>query len=195
MTLLELVVGLTVTGVTVSAGYGAFTTVLDHRGRAAAHLDGIAGAAEGRRALVGWLANGRLVLDQDGPLYRGLDGVYQRLPDDDLTFLTAGSPGTPREVVVRLHIDRDSLTAERGLVAEVTGWRSGYAERVEIEPGAAGLDLRYSTRVLGETEWLPSWISSTVLPLAVELKIEAAAGDTLPALLQLPITVPLGGGR
>lgn len=195
MTLLELVVGLTVTGVTLSAGYSAFTSMVDHRTRAAAQIEGTARAAEGRRALAEWLENARLVIDQDGPAFRGLDGVYQGLPDDDLSFLTSGGPAGSGEIVVRLYIDRDSLTPERGLTAELSGWRNSRAELVQIEPRAAGLDYRYSTRVLGQTEWLPSWISSTVLPSAVELRILPAPGDTLPALLQLPIVVPLGGGR
>jgi hypothetical protein len=195
MTLLELIVGLTVTGVTVSAGYGAFTSMVDHRARAAERIEGTARAAEGRRALAEWLEHGRLVVDQDGPLFRGLDGVYQGLPDDDLSFLTSGGPGGSREVIVRLHIDRDSLTPERGLTAELSGWRNPHSELVQVEPRAAGLDFRYSTRVLGETEWLPSWISSTVLPSAVELRILPEPDDTLPALLRLPIVVPLGSGR
>lgn len=194
MTLLELVVGLTVTGVTLSAGYGAFTSMVDHRARAADRIEGTARAAEGRRALTDWLENGRLVMDQDGPLFRGLDGVYRGLPDDDLSFLTSGGPGGPNEVIVRLYIDRDSLTPARGLTAELSGWRNPHAELVQIEPRAAGLDFRYSTRVLGETEWLPSWISSTVLPSAIELRILPEPGDTLPALFRLPIAVPLGGG-
>jgi hypothetical protein len=195
MTLLELVVGLTVTSVTVSAGYAAFASMVDHRGRAAAEVEEVARVAEGRRALSQWLENARLVVDQDGPLFRGLDGVYQSLPDDDLSFLTNGGPAGSSEIVVRLYIDRDSLTPERGLTAALSGWRNPHAELIQIEPRAAGLDFRYSTRVLGQTEWLPSWISSTVLPLAIELRALPETGDTLPPLLRLPIVVPIGGGR
>jgi hypothetical protein len=42
---------------------------------------------------------------------------------------------------------------------------------------------------------LPSWISSTVLPLAVEARLTARQGDTLPPLLRLPIVAPLRNGR
>jgi hypothetical protein len=194
MTLLELVVGLTVTGVTVSAGYAAFSSMMDHRSAAQDRLDQVARAAEARSTLIGWLEGARLTPDQNGPQFRGLDGVYQGEPDDDLSFLTA-SPGSTRsgEAVVRLFIDRDSLTPERGLTAELHS--SGAAELIEIEPGAAGLDFRYSTSALGQIEWLPSWISSTVLPLAVEATLTAEQGDSLPALLRLPIVVPLGNGR
>jgi hypothetical protein len=192
VTLLELVVGLTVTGLTVSAGYAAFGSMMDHRSAAQEQVDRVTRAADARRTVVGWLEGARLTVDQNGPQFRGLDGVYQGVPDDDLSFLTA-SPGATRsgEAVVRLFIDRDSLTPEQGLTAEL----SGSAGRIEIEPRAAGLDFRYSTSALGKIEWLPSWISSTVLPLAVELTLQPRDGDTLPPLLRLPVIVPLGNGR
>jgi hypothetical protein len=194
MTLLELVVGLTVSGVTVSAGYAAFSSMVDHRARAEAQIDEVARSADGRRMLIGWLEGARLQVDQNGPLFRGLDGVYRGLPDDELSFLTTlpGSAGAG-EPVVRLHIDRDSLTPERGLIAELS--RHAGTERIEIEPRAAGLDFRYSTNALGQIEWLPSWISSTVLPLGVEVRVLPEPGDSLPALFRLPIVVPIGAGR
>jgi hypothetical protein len=194
MTLLELVVGLTVTGITVSAGYGAFSSMVDHHARAEAQMDEVARAAGGRRTIIAWLEGARLQVEQNGPLFRGLDGVYRGLPDDELSFLTT-SPGSPRagEPMVRLYIDRDTLTPERGLSAEVSG--STETQRIEIEPHAAGLDLRYSTSALGQTEWLPSWISSTVLPLGVEVMVLPEPGDSLPPLLRLPIVVPIGAGR
>lgn len=196
MTLLELLVGLVVTGVAVSAGYGAFTSIVDHRVRAEAQLDSLTRAAAVRRMLGSWLSGARLTVDEAGPSFRGLDGSFEGTPDDELTFLsTATRPGQPRELVVRLYIDRDTLTPERGLTAELSIWPSTESERVEIEPSAGGLDFRYFTRTLGSTEWLPSWISSTVLPGGVELTLMNAQEDTLPALLRLPIVVPLGAGR
>jgi hypothetical protein len=196
MTLLELVVGLTVTGVTISAGYAAFTSIVDHRSRSQEQVDAVARAAEARRTLAGWLENARLQVDQDGPQFRGLDGVYQGLPDDELSFLTtAQDPVGAGETVVRLFIDRDTLTPERGLTAELSPTRANAAERVEIEAAAGGLDFRYSTNALGQTEWLPSWISSTVLPLGVELRLVAQPGDSLPPLLRLPVVLPIGTVR
>jgi type II secretory pathway pseudopilin PulG len=196
MTLLELIVGLTVTGVTVSAGYAAFTSIVDHRSRTQEQVEAIGRAAEARRTLAGWLENARLQIDRDGPQFRGLDGVYQGLPDDELSFLTTASdPLGAGETVVRLFIDRDTLTPERGFTAELSRPRANEVERVEIEPAVGGLDFRYSTNALGQTEWLPSWISSTVLPLGVELRLAAQPGDSLHPLLRLPLVLPIGTGR
>jgi prepilin-type N-terminal cleavage/methylation domain-containing protein len=196
MTLLELIVGLTITGMALSAGYGALASILDHRAAADARIDGLSRSAAHRRTLLSWLEGARLVVDQDGPPFRGLDGTWRHLPDDELSFLTtAETPLGAAESVVRLYIDRDTLTPERGLTAELSAWRSLTRERVEIEPRAAGLDLQFATQMLGRDEWLPSWISSTVLPAGVEVRLSAEEGDTLPALLRLPLTAPIGGGR
>jgi hypothetical protein len=194
MTLLELIVGLTVTGVTVSAGFAAFASMMDHRSAAEEQVERVSQAADTRRTIVEWLEGARLTVDQSGPQFRGLDGVHQGLPDDDLSFLTA-SPGAAasREAIVRLYIDRDSVTPERGLTAEITS--GGGTARTEIEPHADGLDLLYSTTALGKIEWLPSWISATVLPLAVQVQLTPAEGDSLPPLLRLPMVVPIGSGR
>jgi hypothetical protein len=196
MTLVELVVGLTITGIAMTAGYAALASILDHRSAAEEHIDAVSHAAARRTALRAWLEGARLIVDQDGPPFRGLDGTFHDLPDDELVFLTtADTPAKGAETVVRLFIDRDTLTPERGLTAELSTWHSLERERVEIEPHAGGLDLRYTTRMLGRSEWLPSWISSTVLPAGVELTLRASEGDTLPPLLELPITAPIGDGQ
>jgi hypothetical protein len=66
---------------------------------------------------------------------------------------------------------------------------------MELAPDVEGLDVRYASRVFGGVRWLPSWISRSVLPLAVEITFSPAMGDTLPALLDLPITGLVGDGR
>lgn len=196
MTLLELVVALTITGITVTAGYGALASILDHRAAADARMDAVTRAAARRRMLVAWLRGARVTQDQNGPSFRGLDGTFQGQPDDELSFLTtAETPSGAGETVVRLFIDRDILTAEDGLTADLSVWRGAQNERVEIEPSAGGLDFRYATHMLGREEWLPSWISSTVLPAAAELVVLARPNDSLPGLLRLPITAPIGAGR
>lgn len=195
MTLLELMVGLTITGMVISAGYALLASITDNRARAEAVTDGVLAAATRRQALISWLASARVDATSDRTSFRGLDGVAEDIPDDQLTFLTtAPTPLGAGETLVTLGIDRDSLTPERGLVASLTRWRGQDSLRVELEPNAAALDARYLSRLLGADDWLPSWISSTVLPLGVELTLTAASGDTLPPLLALPVRVPLGMG-
>jgi hypothetical protein len=195
MTLLELMVGLAVTGLVLAAGYAALASMADHRQRAAQALDESARAASIRRTLAGWLAGARLTPEGTGPEFRGVDGVDGGHDDDELSFLTtaAAAPGGG-EPAVRLFVDRDPETAERGLVAELGGWRGAARERVELAPSARGLDVRYLSGISLEPVWLPSWISSSVLPRAVEMRVDADP-DSLPPLLRLPILVALGDAR
>ncbi|MGH7517992.1 MAG: type II secretion system protein [Gemmatimonadales bacterium] len=191
MTLLELVVGLTIAGVAVSAGYGALASITDQSERAARAADGATAAAGKRRLLLRWIEGARLDVERAGPTFRGLDGVHDS-PDDELTFLTtAPTEASSGRTVVRLYVDRDTLTPERGLTAELSNWPRPERTRIEIDRAVGGLDCRYFTRMLGAAEWLPSWISGTVLPLAVEIRLLPAPGDSLPPLLRLPLLVPL----
>jgi prepilin-type N-terminal cleavage/methylation domain-containing protein len=188
MTLLELMVGLAIAGLAVSTGYTALSGIADHGERAARALDEATTAAGRRRLILGWLRGARLDVERPGATFRGLDGIRDDLPDDELTFLTTTATDVSDvATVVRLFIDRDSLTPERGFTAELARWPHPETVRVELDRSVAGLDCRYLTRMFATSEWLPSWISGSVLPLGVELRLVPAPGDTLPKLLSLPL--------
>ena len=201
MTLLEVVVGLMITGVAVTAGYGALASVLDQRDRAEQILTRTLEAANIRRELRQWLAGARLTIEEGGPGVRGLDGVWDdpagsrssRVPDDALTILsTAPTPLEANDVVLTLFVDRDSLTAATGLVAHLKAWRGGEETVVEVDPRVTGLEIRYFSAPFGDRGWLPSWISRSLLPSGIEV---ALSGDSLPALLTLPMLVAVGVAR
>ena len=61
-------------------------------------------------------------------------------------------------------------------------------------PAATGLRARYLSALSAQPVWLASWISSSILPRAVELRVEAPAADSVPPLLRVPVLVSLGGG-
>lgn len=196
MTLLELVVGLTVAGLVLAAGYDAFSSMVDHSERAAEAADAEVRAAAKREALFSWLAGARLTVEEAGPPFRGLDGVFEDRPDDQLTFLTTGTtPLDVRHTIVRLYVDRDEETPERGLTADFAEWRGPGTTRVEIEPRVVGLNFRYQTSIRPDNRWLPSWISSSVMPLGVEMTLTTAPEDTLPPLLAQPIVVAFESAR
>ena len=197
MTLIELVVGLTVAGLALSAGVAAVRSVADHRQRAAESAAQAEHAAAVRRKLTGWLGGVQLSPEANGPEFRGIAGIRRGSADDALSFVTRDGTGPTESLIeVRVYVDRDSLTPERGLVVARTQWRgSGPEERVELVPAATGLRARYLSALSAEPVWLPSWISQSVLPRAVELRIEATAPDSIPPLLRLPVLVALGGAR
>lgn len=194
MTLVELLVGLVVVGAALGAGYGALAGVTDQRERAVRSMDEAAREALVRRTVLEWLRGARLTVDQGGPPFVGLDGVDTDLPDDEMTFLTnAPAIAGAGDVQVRLLIDRDTETPERGLVAVLTEWRGSRVERLELAPTVEGLDVRYLYG-FRERRWLPSFVSSSVLPLGVEMTL-VAGPDSLPPLLRLPILAAIGGSR
>lgn len=196
LTLVELVVALVVTGAALSAGYGAFSSIVDNRTRVAEASDEVSRTSAIRTAMISWLEGARVTVEQGGPQFRGLDGVYQHLDDDELWFLTTSDTPLGRgESIVRLYVDRDHDTPEEGLTAVIAEWRGVNSMRIMIDSTVQSLDVRYSSGLLGERQWLPSWISTTVLPKAVELTLRSATEASLPALLDLPILVPLRGGR
>lgn len=196
MTLLELIVGLAIVGMATSTGYAAYATAADQRERAGVVVAEAQREAALRQVIVSWLRGARLTIEEGGPSFNGLDGTHDGHPDDELRFLTS-VPASPDggEAIVRLYIDRDEDTDQRGLVADVAEWRGTTRERVELAPAAIGLEIRYLSGAPGNARWLPSWISTSVLPRGVELTVSAAAPDSIPALLRHPILLALGSRR
>jgi prepilin-type N-terminal cleavage/methylation domain-containing protein len=198
MTLLELIIALTISALAMTAGYAAFGMLVDRRKQVAEATDGIARAAAMRRSLEDWLAGAHLTVEENGPTFRGVDGVFDRRSDDDVTFLTnAPTPLGSAETIVHLYIVHDSAAPAHGLVAEFSEWGgAGTAtSRAVIDERVTSLDAEYLSGLLGERKWLPSWISSSVLPAGIRLTLGAAKGDSLAPLLRVPVLVPLGGGR
>lgn len=196
LTLIELVVALTVTGAAIAAGAGALGLLLDRQESAQRRAHEDESVAAIRSALTRWLAGARIAADRPAYAFRGVDGIADGGANDELTFLTsAETPLGTGETLVHLAIDRDSTTAERGLVARMSDASGTGALRLQLVANAAHLDLRYYTRTLAGGRWFPGWISTTALPSALELKLSAAPGNTLPSLLQLPITVQFETGR
>jgi prepilin-type N-terminal cleavage/methylation domain-containing protein len=196
LTLIELIVALTITGLAMAAGYGALGSAVDQRRRLLEASAAVASAAAERGMLITWLAGTHLTVEEGGPAFRGLDGVSGESADDELTVLTnAPTPLGTGETLLRLYVARDARTPEHGLTAALVDWRGGPTTRVEIDSRVTGLEIRYRSSLLSGAAWLPSWISTTVLPAGVEVTLSGAGPDTLPALLRLPLVVPLAGGR
>lgn len=196
MTLVELAVALAIAGAVVAATHGVASAVLDATSRAMASTTAAAAMAAKRAMLIEWLEGARLRVESPKPAFQGLDGMHGDAPDDQLVFLTATpTPVSDRPTEVVLFVDRDSLTPERGLVAELRAEQGERRQRLAIEPSITGIESRYFSWILGEGQWLPGWISSTVLPVAVELSFVSVTPDSLPALLRPPLLAILEPGR
>ena len=192
-TLLELLVGLTVASLALSAGFATLTFVRDQGERAEEEARVAVAGATQRALLMDWLAAARFRAPA-GEQFQGDDLQEDSDTLDTLLFpTTATTPLEGSVTIVGLYIDTDEETPEQGLVAEMTGVVLGAeARRMELVPNAIGLNIRYLPNVAGEVEWTDGWNGRNELPRAVELRIIPARGDTLPALLRMPIRVAVG---
>lgn len=192
LTLIELIVALAITGLVMTSGYGALSVMVDRRTTLVTATDEVSNAAAKRRFLVDMLKGARLTVEGDAT-FTGLHGVENDRPDDALTFMTnARTPLGVPETLVRLYVDRDDKTPERGLTVELRDRKSGIPERIEIDPHVTGLEIRYLSGIFGSRAWLDSWVSTTVVPTAVEVTLSNEQPDSLAALLRPPMFVRLG---
>ena len=93
---------------------------------------------------------------------------------------------------MRVYIDRDDKTPERGLTVSLTDRKGGATRRIEVDPRATALDIRYLSGAFGKRAWLESWVSTTVLPTAVRITMSSENPDSLASLLRPAIVVPMG---
>ncbi len=192
-TLIELVVGLTVASLALSAGFATLTFVRERGVQTEeAARAGVAGATQ-RALLMDWLENARRRTPA-GEQFEGIDQEENEKERDMLLVpTTAATPLDGPFTLVGLYIDDDPETPERGLVAELTGPILGQTERrMELVPQADAMRIRYLTSSGSQTEWADGWSGREDLPRGVEIVLAPAQGDTLPRLLRLPIRVALG---
>ncbi len=191
-TLVELVVGITVGGIVLMAGFAALAALQD---RSAHALEATTAALEGataRQTLIDWISSARYQTGQLGVQFEGLDQREHTLPWDELTFPTpAHTPLRAPLTVIRLHVDDDPTTPERGLVAEMSDRMDMEPVRFEVHPAVIGMRIRYLPVADVPVEWTESWSGQGALPRALEITLLEDPDDPLPPLLRLPIRVPL----
>lgn len=192
-TLVELLVALTVAGIALAAGFGALASLQDRSEHA---LDATTAALEGaatRELLVDWITGARRGDGELGESFEGRSARDHGLPGDELLFPTTGrTPVGGASAFVRLYLDLDPATPERGLVAELLGRVMDEPRRVELAPQATGIEILYRPDVDGPVEWAPSWEGQDALPRALEIRLADRPEDPLPPLLAYPIRVALG---
>lgn len=211
MTLLEVIVALTVAGAALAAGAAVLGFLTDQQNRTGAQ--GITSASAVRSTMRLWTAEARLSTEGDAE-FRGVpegrSSVTRLMPahddhDAELTFITvAPTDVSPSGTQVHFHMQKTAdSTHARGLVAELTPWRrTGAPVIVSLAPSAVGFHARYLASLFGRPVWQDSWISTSVLPAAVEIRVvfdtTSTAGSNdraAQALLSLPMTIALAARR
>ena len=183
MTLMELVIALTITGMIAAMAAATFDTVIESRARARETADAVTRSAATRALLTSWLASGDFASDANRlPSMATVDlGV-----DDDALVVTATSP-TPtgyNRTTVHLFVDRDDETPEQGLVAEMQPVDGTAMVRTQLDSTVNGLRVEYLDGTTNR--WVPRREGVVRSPLALRMTLSARAPDTLPSLLRLP---------
>jgi len=200
MTMVELLAALVVTGLAATIGTATLALLSDRRAPLRQASSATERSAAVRRTLIAWIedAHGaRSPFSGAGAAgFQLLDLTSRGGPADELLFTTtAATPLGSADAMVRLYVDADPRTPERGLVAELSPWAGGPATRMELDSTVTGLDVQCLTDVGGAPRWLPSFISPQRVPRGVELRLRAARPGDLDPLLALPIRVVVEAGR
>jgi len=191
-TLMEVLIGLTVAALALTAGFATlgFISDSDEPVDVASAL-ALRGATT-RNLLTEWLGGARFSAGRMGETFQGFDAEVFGAQTDELIFPTSAS--TPLGVgttTVRLYVDLDEGTPERGLVAALTELVTDEPRVVELIPEVGALEIRYLLPIEGTTgEWVDGWISNR-LPQAILLVLGPSRYDTLPPLLRYPLLVPV----
>jgi len=202
MTLIELVVGLVVTGMVTAAGFGAFAAIVDRRAAVRASTVEVERAAALRETLHGWIAGGRILVQQGGAprgggIGAGTRGGGDAVADEIIVSTYAPAPVDAPTVLLRLFVDDDPDTPERGLTVQYQPSVEDSLRLRELEPRVRGLRVEYLDR--RTQRWIPAAEVATIQPMALRLTLlgdplAASESDALPALLGLPFVQVMGAG-
>lgn len=215
MTLMELVIGLAITGMMAAAGAGAFESIIAHR--AIIHDASVSTerAAALRDMLHVWIAAGTVQIPRGGGprgLTRGLgaaaparDGATSAMntaavsaaqaSGDELSFTTSAlNPSLVANVRIRLYVDADDNTPEHGLTMEYQANLQQPIARRMLDSTIDTLKVEFlDSRT---NRWLRASEAATITnPVAVRVTLLPGTGHSVPPILELPMIFPLVQNR
>jgi prepilin-type N-terminal cleavage/methylation domain-containing protein len=213
MTLMELVIGITITGLMALAGAGAFASIIDHRRIIRESTVSTERAAALRDMIRMWIVSGQVMVQQGGGprgLTRTAVGATNlrtagalgmnaaavsaaQASGDELTFTTTAlNPSMLPNVRIRLYIDGDANTPETGLTMEYQPNTQTPLVRRGLDSTIGVLKVEFLDRRTGR--WFRASEAATIQSRAVRITLLPAEGgrDTIPALLQVPMIFPIG---
>jgi prepilin-type N-terminal cleavage/methylation domain-containing protein len=200
LTAVELMVALAVTGLAAAIGTATLALLVDRRAPLREVSSPTERAAAVRRTLVAWLEDAHGPLS---PLSGNTVAVFELLdlkrrghPADELLFTSSAvTPLGTSDALVRLYVDDDDRTPERGLVAELTALPGDRPLRIQLDSSVTAMEVLCLTDLSGSGKWLPSFLSSQAVPRGIELQLHSAPSAPLDPLLQLPIRVAIEAGQ
>ncbi len=205
MTLMELIVGLLITGLMATLGTAALGTIIDHRNIINSSTIDMERAAALRETLRMWLASGTVAIQTGGvPRGGGTRSISSSAMSsststisaaastgDEITFTTsAPNPAMAPSVRIRLFVDGDAGTPESGLTIEYQTSNATPLQRRQLEASIGGMTVEFLDN--RTHRWLPASEAATITPRAVRVSLLPFDGAQIPAILQLPLIFPMG---
>lgn len=200
MTLMELLVGLVLTGAMASMGAAAFGSIIDHRRVIKESTIEMERAAALREQLRNWIGGGTVLIQQGGGPRLGTRSA-NTMPGtpvitaavaagDELTVNTnAPNPAGTPTARMRFFVDGDDGTPERGLTVEYQANNQSPLQRMQLEPSIDSLKVEFLDQ--RTNRWRPASEAATIQPIAVRVSLLPPEHGTLPAILQLPMIFPM----
>jgi Tfp pilus assembly protein PilE len=209
MTLMELVIGLAITGMMAAAGAGAFSSIIDHRRVIREASASIERAAALREMIHSWLVVGNVQIQQGGGprgLTRAIASAARpstgsgnnvaavsaaQAAGDEVSFTTTAlNPSLLAAVRIRLYIDGDENTPEKGLTIEYQPNLQMPLVRKMLDSTIDTLKVEFLDTRTGR--WFRASEAATVRPRAVRLTLLGGEHGRLPPILSLPMIFPIG---
>ena len=213
MTLMELVIGLAITGMMAAAGAGAFSSIIAHRRIIRdASLD-TERAAAFREMLETWINAGTVQIQRGGgprgltraveaalPTAGGRGGITSNTAavsaataiGDEITFTTTAlNPAFTANVRIRLYIDGDANTPERGLTMEYQPNLQQPLVRKMLDSTIDTLKVEYLDP--RTDKWIRASEAATIATqTAVRVTLLPGDKHAIPAILQVPMIFMIG---
>jgi prepilin-type N-terminal cleavage/methylation domain-containing protein len=203
MTLMELSVAIAITGMMAAAGAATFSSIIDHRRVIRESTVATERAVALRDMIRGWIAAGTISI-QSGGVPRGLSsstriatpgmatGVTAAASTgDELTITTTAlTPSQSPSTRIRLFVDGDDNTPERGLTIEYQGSNNSPLQRRQLDTAIAAMTVEFLDNRTGR--WYAATQASAITPIAVRFSFAAAEGDSIPRILSLPFEYRMG---
>jgi len=209
MTLMELVIGLAITGMMAAAGAGAFSSIIDHK-RIIQHATVSTERAGAMREMVkSWIYAGTIQIQRGGGP-RGLTRAITtgagaagtgrmnstssvsaaQASGDELTFTTTAlNPSLLANVRIRLYVDADSNTPETGLTIEYQPSAQLPLVRRMVDSTVDSLHVEYLDQ--RTNRWFASSEAATIQTKAVRISMHSTDSTASP-LLSLPMIFIIG---
>jgi hypothetical protein len=208
---MELVIGLAITGMMTAAGAGAFEAIISHRKVIRDAAVSTERAAALRDMIRSWLTTGQVQIQQGGGprgLTRGAATTSApgrsnnsmaavsaaQAAGDEISFTTsAPNPSLLSIVRIRMFIDADNNTPEKGLTIEYQPSAQQPLVRKMID---STIDTLYVEFLDDRTHrWYHSAEAATITPTAVRLTLLPGEHHTAPPILELPMIYPIANAR